>query len=82
MHSTKQWLKAKFEQAWLSHYPWPKKIIHHPGGEFIAETFKNLLKTIQCKDAEGCAKNAQSNEICESMHQTVGNVLRITLHAF
>ena len=74
-------VRAKFEQAWLSRYPWPKKIIHDPGGEFIAGVFKKLLKTIQCKDAEGCAKNAQSNAICERMHQTVGNVLRTTLHS-
>ena len=32
------------------------------------------------KDIQSTSKNPQSNAICERMHQTVGNVLRILLH--
>ena len=32
------------------------------------------------KDVQSTSKNPQSNAICERMHQTVGNILRILLH--
>ena len=77
----KEHVRAKFVQAWLARYPWPKRLIHDPGGEFVSGVFKELLATIQCKDSEGTSKNAQSNAICKRMHQTVGNVLRTLLHS-
>ena len=33
------------------------------------------------KDPQSTAKNPQSNSICERMHQTVGNVLRVLLYS-
>ena len=66
----------KFQHAWLARYPWPQRVIHDPGSQFIAEVFKDLLERLSITSAEGTTKNAQSNAVCERMHQTVGNVLR------
>jgi hypothetical protein len=39
-----------------------------------------LLQNCHIRDASTTAKNPHSNAMCERMHQTVGNVLRILLH--
>ena len=37
--------------------------------------------TLWCiEDISSTSKNPQANEICERMHQTVGNILRTLLH--
>ena len=38
------------------------------------------MQRCKIKDVTTTAKNPQANAICERMHQTVGNVLRVLLH--
>ena len=42
--------------------------------------FQYLLTKFGTKDIQSTSKNLQSNSICERMHQTVGNILRVLLH--
>jgi len=78
---TSQHIRDKFEQTWLSRYPWPTKCIHDLGGEFIGHEFQTLLERCAIKDVPTTSKNPQSNSICERMHQTVGNILRTVLYS-
>jgi hypothetical protein len=43
--------------------------------------FQWLLNSFDIKDVQSTSKNPQSNSICERMHQTVGNVLRVLLYS-
>ncbi len=70
----------KYAQCWLSHYPWPQRCVHDPGGEFIGIEFQTLLQDCHIRDVCTSAKSPQSNAICNRMHQTVENVLRTLLH--
>ena len=38
-----QHVRNKFEQSWLSRYPWPERCIHDNGGEFVGFEFQQLL---------------------------------------
>jgi hypothetical protein len=67
----------KFENEWISRYPRPLRCIHDAGGEFTAEAFQIVLQRNEIKDVPTTVKNPQSNAICERMHQTVANTLRI-----
>ena len=67
-------------QLWLARYPWPERCVHDNGGEFVGPEFQTLMQRCKIKDVTTSAKNPQANSICERMHQTVGNVLRILLH--
>jgi len=79
-HKTAPHVRRKFEQAWLSRYPWPRRCIHDNGGEFTGFAFQRLLTSLNIKDVPTTSYNPQANSICERMHQTVGNVLRTILH--
>jgi hypothetical protein len=57
------------------------RCVHDKGGEFIGGPFQYLLTKFGIKDVQSTSKNPQSNAICERMHQTVGNVLRVLLHS-
>ena len=74
-------IRKKFEQTWLSRYPWPRRCVHDKGKEFIGAAFTSLLERIGVTNATSTTKNPQSNAICERMHQTVGNILRTVLHS-
>ncbi len=73
-------IMQKFTQCWLTHYPWPQRCIHDPGGEFTRLEFQTLLQNCHIRDVCTTAKNPQSNAVCERMHQMVQNVLRTLLH--
>jgi hypothetical protein len=70
----------KFAQCWLMRYLWPQHCVHDPGTEFTGPEFQMLLQNCHIRDVCTTAENAQSNTVCERMHQTVGNVLRTLLH--
>jgi hypothetical protein len=70
----------KYAQCWLSHYPWPQRCVHDPGGEFVGIEFQTLLQDYHIRDVCTSAKNPKSNASCKRMHQTLGNVLRRLLH--
>ena len=80
-NKTAEHIRNKFVQSWLSRYPRPIRCVHDKGGEFIGSSFQWLLNMFSVKDVQSTAKNPQSNSICERMHQTVGNVLRIYLYS-
>ena len=70
----------KFAQLWLARYPWPERCVHDNGGEFVGHEFQTLMQRCKIKDVTTTAKNPQANALCERIHQTVGNVLRVLLH--
>mmetsp|Transcript_5610 Transcript_5610/g.5245 ORF Transcript_5610/g.5245 Transcript_5610/m.5245 type:complete len:122 (-) Transcript_5610:148-513(-) len=70
----------KFEQVWLSRYPRPNPFIHDNGREFIGELFKRKLEHRGITDVPTTSRNPTSNSVCESMHQTMGNLLRTRLN--
>ena len=39
-----QHVRNKFDQSWLSRYPWPERCIHDNGGEFVGPEFQELMK--------------------------------------
>ena len=63
----------QFENAWLARYPRPQTVIHDQGGEFTGFEFQN--HGIHAHPIS--AKNPQANAVCERMHQTIGNSLRV-----
>ena len=69
----------QFANVWLSRYPSPNRCIHDNGGEFIGHEFRALLDQNAIKAVPTTVKNPQSNAMCERMHQTVANVLRILM---
>jgi hypothetical protein len=73
-------IRDKFVQSWLACYHRPIRCIHDKGGKIIGGTFQWLLHSFDIKDVQLTSKNPQSNSICERMHQTVGNVLRLLLY--
>jgi len=79
-NKTSQHIRDKFVQSWLSCYPQPSCCVQEKGSEFIGGTFQWLLHSFDIKDVQSTAKVPQSNLICECMHQTVGNVLRVLLY--
>ena len=79
-NKTSEHVKNKFSQAWLARYPRPMRCVHDKGGEFVGGPFQWQLTKFGIKDVQSTSKNPQSNAICERMHQTVGNVLRVLLH--
>ena len=69
----------QFTNVWLSRYPSPNRCIHDNGGEFLGNEFCDLLDQNFIKHVLITVKNLQSNSMCERMHQTVANVLRIIM---
>ena len=87
IHQTYQdWQQDDHICSWQVHpvlvFRYPRWVhwVHDKGGEFISSSFQSLLKMLSIKDVGSASKNSQSNAICERMHQTVGNVLRILVH--
>lgn len=63
--------------AWFKRYPIPRKIICDNGKTFISKTFKELCGGYGIKISNITTYNPTSNSICERLHLTLGNVLRI-----
>ena len=80
-NKTASHIRDKFSQCWLARYPRRTRVVHDKGGEFIGSPFQWLLTMFGVKERPSTSKNPQSNAICERMHQTVGNILRISLHS-
>ena len=80
-NKTSSHVRSKFEQAWLARYPRPTRCVHDKGGEFVGSSFQWLLSMFAVKDVQTTSKNPQANSICERMHQTVGNILRVNIHS-
>jgi transposase InsO family protein len=67
----------QFENAWLARYPRPATVIHDQGTEFTGFDFQNYLHLHGIEPRSISAKNPQANAVCERMHQTIGNSLRV-----
>ena len=64
------------DQAWLSRYPWPVKVISDRGGEFMKEFKQTLEDMYGIKKSTITTRNPQANAILERVHQTLGNIIR------
>ena len=69
----------QFENLWLSRYPRPIRCIHDRVTEFMGADFQLVLQCFGIKDVTISVRNPQSNSICERLHQSVGNALRVFL---
>jgi transposase InsO family protein len=69
----------KFEQAWLSRYPRPNRLVRDPGTEFRGD-FNAALSRAGIHGITTTVRNAPGNSICERMHQTVGDIIRVLCH--
>lgn len=67
----------QFANHWLARYPLPSNCIHDQGGEFIGWDFQTMLEQNGIHSRSTTAKNPQANSICERMHQSIGNTLRV-----
>ena len=74
-------IQHKFMTSWLAYYPRPNRCIHDNGLEFTSQPFQEMLVAQGIHDVPTTVKNPQSNAICERMHQTVANMLRVYVHA-
>ena len=71
----------KFENDWLARYPLPERCIHDNGGEFTGVPFIHMLVLNGIKDVTTTVKNPQANAICERLHQSISNSLRVMFKA-
>jgi hypothetical protein len=69
----------QFENIWLARYPWPMCCVHDQGSKFIGADFQYILMCVGIKDVPTTVRNTQANAICERLHQSVANTLRILL---
>lgn len=65
-----------FQQSWLYRYPRPVRVIHDAGTEFKAD-FMTLCATWGIEGHPIAVRAPQANAICERMHQTVGDIIRV-----
>ena len=64
----------------MARYPWSKRCVHDNGGKFTGWEFQEFLAKTGGQAVPTTSRNPTANSMCERMHQTVGNVLRTTLH--
>ena len=57
--------------------PLPQHCIYDQGGEFIGWPFQQVLLRHNIAGHPTTAKNLQANSVCERMHQSIGNALRV-----
>jgi len=67
----------QFETQWLNRYPKPTKCVFDQGNEFLGEGFQAVLRRRGVKPSASTVKNPQSNAVCERLHQSIGNTLRV-----
>jgi transposase InsO family protein len=76
-NKTADHVAIKFVNTWLARYPRPTSCVYDQGGEFIGFAFQTMLDRHNIEHRPTTSKNPQANAICERMHQSVGNSLRI-----
>ena len=77
---TSQEAAHAFNQMWLSRYPTPVNVIHDRGGEFTGPEFQTLLATNNIQPRPITVRNPQANAICERIHHTMGDMIRVTVN--
>jgi len=76
-NKTAEHVGHQFETQWLSRYPRPKRCVYDQGNEFLGEAFQAKLRNAGIHPAASTVKNPQSNAVCERLHQSIGNALRV-----
>jgi transposase InsO family protein len=76
-NKTSDHVALQFVNTWLARYPRPTSCVYDQGGEFTGFAFQAMLDRHNIHRRPTTAKNPQANVICERMHQSVGNSLRV-----
>jgi transposase InsO family protein len=76
-NKTSATITAHFINTWLACYPKPISCVHDPGSEFLGWNFQEMLHHNNILSRCTTTKNPQANAICEQMHQSVSNSLRV-----
>ena len=74
---TAEHVGRKFENAWLSRYPCPNRCVHDQGNEFIGRAFQQVCTEHSIKSVPTTVKNPSANGLCERMHKTILDILRV-----
>ena len=73
-------IRDLFEREWLRRYPRPSRVIFDAGSEFDNVHFQGLLTLWHVKPEPITVKNPRANAIVETMHRTLGNMIRAQLY--
>ena len=76
VHASSAEASRVFQQQWLYRYPRPVRLIHDAGTEFKAE-FITLCDNWAIGRHPIGVRSPQANAVCERMHKTVGDILRV-----
>ena len=79
MEQIRQHVAQQFKNYWLSMNPSPHRCIFDKGREFTDEAFQQMLVKHTINPAGTTTKNPQANKICERIHSTVADILRVIL---
>ena len=71
---------AAVENTWLARYPKPVKIVTDQGPEF-KEEFSEMCRRNGVTHSTSTSRNPQGNSLVESIHKTIGQVLRTVVAA-
>ena len=80
-NKTAQHIGLLLENNWLARYPLPKKCIYDQGNEFLGAEFQRVLRRHNIKPSAAGTKNPQANSVCERLHQSMANSIRILSYA-
>ena len=69
------------DNNWLARYPRPLRCVHDNGPEFVGHDFQFLLLNAGIRSRPITSGNAESNGIIESVHKSVGAVIRMQVQA-
>ena len=69
-----------FENTWLCRYPRPIKVVTDNGPEFGHE-FTEMCKKHGIKHDSSTSRNPQGNSLIETIHKTIGQVIRTVVAA-
>ena len=79
-NKTSENVAQQFSNCWLARYPWPFRVVHDNGGEFIGWEFQDLLRRLGIISVLTTVKNPQSNAIVERSHHTIADIIRVMSH--
>ena len=71
---------AAVENTWLARYPKPVRIVTDQGPEF-SQDFTNMCNNNGITHSTSTSRNPQGNSLIESIHKTIGQVLRVVTAA-
>jgi transposase InsO family protein len=78
-NKTASHVRMQFKNIWLARYLRPMCCIHDQGTEFAGADFQYILMRAGIKDIPTTVRNPQANAVCERLHQSIANTLRILI---